>query len=198
MRSPPVISSDRPMPTKPMLRLAMKEGMRSSTCTRPLTSPNSAPTRMQAGSAIQPQPASVPPSAVKIIAKTTAQTATAPSIDRSIDPMMMMKVTPSATISAGVAEMLMRAKLRSDRKLGLIQGEEDHQHDQHQQRRPFVQSIPARQRHVHLLEAGTQRHPGRGDGTPSHDRAARPALSTMILWPHAAMTAAREPLSRDQ
>src|SRR5690606_7544505 len=42
-----------------------------------------------------------------------------PSMERSIDPMMMTKVTPSAIISAGVDEMAMRAKLRIDRKFGL-------------------------------------------------------------------------------
>ena len=39
-----------------------------------------------------------------------------PSIDRSIDPMMMMKVTPMATMSAGVEAMAMRAKIAQGQK----------------------------------------------------------------------------------
>lgn len=40
-------------------------------------------------------------------------------MERSIDPMMMMNVTPTATISAGAAAMAMRAKLRTEKKVGL-------------------------------------------------------------------------------
>ena len=50
----------------------------------------------------------------------TASAEIAPSIERSIDPIKIMKVTPIATINAGEAFVKRRAKLRTDRKFGLI------------------------------------------------------------------------------
>ena len=52
---------------------------------------------------------------MKAKAKTTALTETVPSIDRSMDPMMMMKVTPTATIRAGAAATAMREALRMEK-----------------------------------------------------------------------------------
>ena len=46
----------------------------------------------------------------------TALTETVPSIDKSIDPMMMIKVTPIATIKAGVADTAIRAAFRIEKK----------------------------------------------------------------------------------
>ena len=66
--------------------------------------------------ASQAKLASVPPQAMKAKAKITAQTETVPSIDRSIDPIRMMKVTPTATIRAGAADMPMRAAFRMEKK----------------------------------------------------------------------------------
>ena len=98
----------------------MKDGICSRTCSKPLTKPNTAPISNVAGMAIQAIDPSVPPNAINMVAKRTAHTETAPSIDRSMDPMMMMKVTPSATMSGGVAASAMRAAFRKEKKLGLI------------------------------------------------------------------------------
>src|SRR5690349_10978314 len=107
------------MPTKPIERLAMKDGIFSPTCTSPLIRPNRAPTISAPAIASHPHPARLPPNAVNIVANSTAQTATAPSMERSIDPMRMTKVTPMPIISDGVDRMEMRAKLRMERKFGL-------------------------------------------------------------------------------
>src|SRR5690606_38756633 len=61
-----------------------------------------------------------PPSFRNIRQNSTAHSDTAPSIDRSMEPMTMMKVTPSATIIGGVEASAIRARLRCDRKAGLI------------------------------------------------------------------------------
>lgn len=42
-----------------------------------------------------------------------------PSMEGSIEPMTMRKVTPIAAISAGAEAMAIRAKLRSEKKVGL-------------------------------------------------------------------------------
>ena len=78
--------------------------------------PITAPISMASGIARKAKLASVPPQARKAKAKTTAETETVPSMLRSIEPMMMMKVTPTATISAGVAATAMRAALRIEKK----------------------------------------------------------------------------------
>ena len=49
------------MPTKPIDRLALKDGILRRTCTSPLTSPNRPPTSSVAGSATHAQLFSVPP-----------------------------------------------------------------------------------------------------------------------------------------
>src|SRR6218665_1279038 len=59
--SPPVSSTDRPTPTKPMARLAMNDGMRSFTWTSPLTRPMAAPASRATPMASTPTPAPPPP-----------------------------------------------------------------------------------------------------------------------------------------
>ena len=118
--SPLVIRTARPVPTNPMASDAMKEGMRNMTCTRPVRNPRPAPNSSMTGIASHADDASVPPHFRNRNPNTTAQTEIVPSIERSMDPMMMMNVTPSATIKAGVEAMAMRAKLRDVKKPGLI------------------------------------------------------------------------------
>src|SRR6218665_3542701 len=59
--SPPVSSTDRPTPTKPMARLAMNDGMRSFTWTSPLTRPLPAPASSATPLARTPLPPHRPP-----------------------------------------------------------------------------------------------------------------------------------------
>ena len=82
--------------------------------------PNTAPTKSANGMASQAQLASVPPSHKKQKAKDTAQTETVPSIERSMDPIRMINVTPIATISAGEAAIKIRAKFLTVKKRGSI------------------------------------------------------------------------------
>ena len=119
----------------------MKDGMRSLHVDEPVDGTNNGTEqqRRRNGDDSRSRPASRQARQGRVAEDHRQVTETAPSIDRSIDPMMMMKVTPTATISAGEAAMEMRAKLRSDRKLGLIDGEEQHQRDQHQKRCPLQQ-----------------------------------------------------------
>ena len=93
----------------------MKLGILSLTWISPLTKPSSAPTRRAVGIASQAQLANVPPQPRNAKAKSTAQTEIVPSIERSMEPMMMMKVTPTATMSAGAAAMPMRAAFRMEK-----------------------------------------------------------------------------------
>ena len=74
------------------------------------------PTTNATGIASQAQLASVPPKAINTKANMTALTETVPSMERSIDPMMIMNVTPMATIRPGVAATAIRDALRMEKK----------------------------------------------------------------------------------
>lgn len=120
IRSPPVIIMASPVPTKPIASEAMKDGILSLTWISPLTKPRAAPTSIATGNANQAQLAKALPSHRKQNAKETAQTYTVPSIDRSIEPMIMTNVTPVATMSAGDAAIRIRAKFRVEKNRGSI------------------------------------------------------------------------------
>ena len=77
--------------------------------------PITAPTTRASGKASHAQLASVAPQAMKAKANSTAQTEIVPSIERSMEPMRMMKVTPMATINPGEAAIPMRAALRIEK-----------------------------------------------------------------------------------
>ncbi|MBA8841441.1 hypothetical protein FHW03_004793 [Ochrobactrum sp. RH2CCR150] len=71
------------------------------------------------GRAIHPRPVEDPPKTAKTKANETAVSEIDPSMERSIDPIMIMKVTPTATMSAGADAMAMRAKFLTEKNVGL-------------------------------------------------------------------------------
>ena len=67
--------------------------------------------------AIHPPDAKAPPKNKKQKQNVTAVSDTAPSIERSIDPIKIMKVTPTATIKNGDAAIAILAKFLNEKKL---------------------------------------------------------------------------------
>ena len=83
------MSRESPVMMPPVASVAMKDGMRSLTWTKPLHSPTTSPTRIVTGKAPKPKPGSS--SATTMLAKE------APACtERSMPPSMMTKVMPAA------------------------------------------------------------------------------------------------------
>ena len=112
---PPRISVAAPIPAKPMPRLAIIDGMRSTTCTRPLTRPSAAPAATASGKAARPQSLSLTPLATSTL-RITAPMPSTPSTERSMLPIRMTKVMPQAMIigiAAALASRLMLPWVRN-------------------------------------------------------------------------------------
>lgn len=77
-----------------------------------------APAKSATGMAIQPPDPSVPPKNKKQKQNAIAVRDTVPSIDKSIEPIMIINVTPIVTIKNGDAAIAILAKLRREKKLG--------------------------------------------------------------------------------
>ena len=117
--TPPRIAFAVPTPTNHMPSVAMNDGILSPTWTRPFTKPSTAPSASTSNTPSRPKSLSFAPFSTTSD-RITAPKATTPSMDRSMLPMMITKVTPSPRMSGIAAELATRTRLRTERKFGLM------------------------------------------------------------------------------
>ena len=118
-RSPPRSALATPTPMNRPTSVAMKDGMRSFDVDQAVDEAQHRADQDAQGDRQQSRPGDRcrPPFSTK--AKITAQTATTPSIDRSIEPMRMMKVAPTAHQQGRCGGDAHADEICTDRKLGL-------------------------------------------------------------------------------
>jgi hypothetical protein len=95
------------MPSVP--RVAISGGIRPLVMNTPLTTPHPVPVAMPAAapSAMTPQPARAPPCAAITLAATTPEKTRTDPTERSMPPVTMTKVMPTASTSGMAALMKM-------------------------------------------------------------------------------------------
>jgi hypothetical protein len=95
----------------------MKDGTRNRVTTRPFTMPNAVPTATPTNTPMNPRS-----SVVRLfktdMAKARELAAMTPSMDRSIEPWMMMKVMPTAMTTGIAARLAIVCKFSNVAKLG--------------------------------------------------------------------------------
>ena len=116
---PPRSALATPTPMNHMPSVVMKDGTLRRTWMVPLRNPTKAPTASTNGSAKRPRSLPLAPLRTSI-ERMTAASVSPPSIERSIEPMMMMKVTPRPSTSGIIAAWLIRTTLPKVMKFGLI------------------------------------------------------------------------------